>query len=268
MPVQASNDYDAKHEAGFEGQKVDLQLANIISKTVEEALGILYGRAVVRGTGDDQCLLPSAAGQDFMGVTELTSAGITTTDNVHQYEFQREANILDFGMIYVYTETAVAPGDPVYFRHTANTAPLDEIGVFRNTADTANADLIPGASFESTTSAGGIAKIKLGNAEPGIAVAPGTSETITALGASAISLLTDITYIDSTLGAQALTLADGVLNQRKIIKMLVDNGDSIVTPANFLDGTTITHDDAGDSIELIFDGTNWGTIGASTATVA
>jgi len=267
MPVQDSTDYNAKHLAGYEGQKVDLQLANITSKVVEEALGLLFGRAVVRGTNDEQCLLPSAAGQDFMGITEQTSAGITLETGIHGYEFQREANILDFGMIYVYTEASVVPGDPVYFRHTANTAPLDEIGVFRNDADTGNADLIPGATFESTTAAGGIAKIKLGHTGADVAVAPGTSETILASGA--ISILTEITYIDTvSTVAQADTLADGILNQRKTLKMTVDAADAVVTPANFLDGTTITFDDAGDSCELLFDGTNWGVIGTPTATVA
>ena len=74
MPVQTT--YSATHGAAFEGQKKDLQLYNTTSKTVEEALGIPFGRGVVRGTGDDQVLLPSAAGQDFMGVTQMTSAGI------------------------------------------------------------------------------------------------------------------------------------------------------------------------------------------------
>lgn len=267
MPVQTT--YAAAHGAAFEGQRVDLQLANIISKVVEEALGIPFGRAVVRGAADAGVVLPSAAGDEFIGVTEMTSAGVEDCDGVHQYEYQREANIMDFGPIYVYTEVAVVPGDPVYFRHTAGVAPLDVVGRFRNDADTASADLIPGATFESTTVAGGIAIVKLPASNgDGVAVAPGTSETITALGASAVSLATTVTYIDSTLGVQALTLADGRLNQRKVIKMLVDGGNSVVTPANFLEGTTITFDDVGDSVELIFDGTNWGVIGTATATVA
>lgn len=159
-PVQSSNDYQARHEEGYEGQRIDFQLVNITSKTIEGA-NVAFGRAVVRGTGDEQVVLPSAAGEDFMGITEYTSAGLVQVDGSHEYEVNREANILDLGPIYVYTETAVVPGDSVFFRHTAGIAPLDIVGRFRNDADTANADQIPGATFESTTAAGGIAKIKL-----------------------------------------------------------------------------------------------------------
>ena len=102
MPVQTS--YSAAHGAAFEGQKVDLQLYNTTSKAVETALGIAFGRAVVRGTLDNQCLLPTATGQAFLGITQMTSAGVEDADGVHQYEYLREANIFDFGKIWVYTE--------------------------------------------------------------------------------------------------------------------------------------------------------------------
>lgn len=92
-------------------------------------------------------------------------------------------------------------------------------------------------------------------------------ETIVATS-GAISLLNNIVYFDSTAGVSTASLADGAAGQRMTLKMLVDGGDQVVTPANFLDGTTITFDDAGDSCELLFDGTNWGVIGTPTATVA
>jgi len=356
MPVQSSSDYTATHGAAFEGQKVDLQLANIISKTCETS-DIPFGRAVVRGTGDDQCLLPSATGQSFLGITLHTTDGVEQADGDHLYEQYREANILDFGEIWVYTEQSVVPGDAVYFRHTAAASPLDVVGRFRKDASGGDADLIVGAAFTTTTAAGAYAKLKLNTPGTGVLIAPDSSETVTAttsvasvatsityvdttLGAMALSLadgtegqikkimmtvdggdciitpanlavgatlrLTevfssytlqfsgtswkvigreglaiytitasgavpldiDVLFIDSTSGVQANTLADGYIGQRLTIKMLVDGGDSVLTPANFLDGTTITYDDAGDSSETLFDGTNWGVIGTSTGTVA
>lgn len=158
MPVQTA--YASEHEALYEGQRVNLELANITSK-VAEGSDIAFGRAVVRGTADNQCQLPSTAGEDFLGVSEFTTAWSETADDLHVYTENREVNIFDFGKIAVYTETAVVPGDPVYFRHTAAAPPLDIVGRFRNDADTANADLIANATFESTTGAGGIAIIKL-----------------------------------------------------------------------------------------------------------
>jgi hypothetical protein len=158
MPVQTT--YESEHDAGFEGQRVSFELTNITSK-VAEGSDIAFGRAVVRGTADNQAQLPSTTGEDFMGVTEMTTAWAENSSDLHLYPEYREMNLIDFGKIYVYTEQAVVPGDPVFFRHTAATAPLDVVGRFRKDADTANADQIPGATFETTTAAGGIAIIKL-----------------------------------------------------------------------------------------------------------
>lgn len=264
MPVQTT--YTAEHNAAFEGQRATLELTNVMSKVAEDG-DIPFGRAVVRGTADNQAKLPTATGQSLMGITEMTTAWSETSSDLHLYEQYREMNIIDFGSVWVYTEQSVVPGDAVYFRHTAEASPLNIVGRFRKDSSSSNADLIQGAAFETTTAAGGIAKIKLNAPGTGILVAPDSSETITALGASAMSLATAISYIDSTLGIQAVTLADGANGQHKTIKMIVDGGDSVVTPANLLDGTTITFDNT-DSCELLFDGTNWGVVGTPTAVVA
>ena len=62
----------------------------------------------------------------------------------------------------------------------------------------------------------------------------------------------------STTGAATGTMADGtVIGQVKVIQMIADLGDAVLTPSNFADGTTITFADVGDTAELIWDGTNW-----------
>ena len=86
-------------------------------------------------------------------------------------------------------------------------------------------------------------------------------------GAGALPITKDVIFL-TTGGAEALTLADGVIGQRLKIIMVSDGGAGTLTPANFGNGTTITFDDDGDSVELIFDGTNWWTVGTPTATVA
>lgn len=253
-PVQTSSDYLAEHGPGFEGQRADLSLINIVSKTAEDS-DVPFGRAVVRGTGDDQGKLPTAGGQAFVGVTEHTSAGSENATGLHQYEQYREMNVIDFGELWVYTEQSVVPGDAVYFRHTADTAPLDIVGRFRKDASGGDADLIQGAAFETTTAAGGIAKIKLNAPGTGVLIAPDSSETLT--GAGAVSVDTGITYFDSTAGAMAMTLADGVEGQRKLMVMLVDGGDVTVTPANYANGTALVFNDVWDVAELLFTGTSW-----------
>lgn len=86
-------------------------------------------------------------------------------------------------------------------------------------------------------------------------------------GAGALPVTKDVIFL-TTGGAEALTLADGTIGQKLKIIMVSDGGAGTLTPAHFGNGTTITFDDDGDSVELIFDGTNWWTIGTPTATVA
>lgn len=255
MPVQTT--YTAEHDPAYEGQRVDLQVTNINSKTVETSAGIPFGRAVVRGTNDDGCVLPSATGQTFVGITEMTSAGNEDGSSLHQYEEYREANVIDFGGVWCYTEQSVVPGDAVYFRHTAGASPIDVVGRFRKDASGGDADLIQGAQWETTTAAGGIGKIKLNAPGTGILLAPDSSETLTAAGAVAISLTTSITYFDSTLGAQAATLADGTEGQIKKVMMTVDGGDVVITPTNLAVGATLRLTEVFSSYTLQFSGTSW-----------
>ena len=265
MPVQTS--YSANIDAAIEGQDADLGLKSIISKLIEGS-DIKFGRAVVRGSDDDGCTLPSATGGKFIGVTAATSAGLVNDDeDTNLYSQYSSGNVMDFGEIWVYTEVAVTPGEDVYFRHTAEASPLDEVGRFRNDSSDGNADKIEGAVWQTTTSAGGIGKIKLGSVAALAGVLGSSIVTITATS-GAIPLTAGIVLFDTTAGASTSTLADGVEGQHIISKMIVDGGDQVLTPANLFDGTTITYDDAGDSVELVFANGSWNVVGTPTATVA
>jgi hypothetical protein len=84
----------------------------------------------------------------------------------------------------------------------------------------------------------------------------GTPQALTAAGAVTVTEhKTDWT----TTGADAGTLADGtIIGQIKVIQLIVDGGsDGTLTPANFADGDTIIFADAGDTAELIWDGSDW-----------
>jgi len=257
-PVQTS--YAAEHDKGFAGQRANLGIYNSFSKAAEGG-AIGFGLAVVAGTADDQAKLPAASGERFLGLTEYTTAWAAGSDDIHEYEQYREMNIVDLGLIYVIPETSVVPGDKVFFRHTAPGAEV--IGALRNDNDGGNADLIEGATFESTTSAGGVALVKLRGSEPANVV----FDDATVVDAD-ISVASDITLVDTTLGASASAMADGYEGQRKIIKMVVDGGDMVITPANFFDGTTITLNDAGDVVDLVFVDGNWHLISNTGATIA
>jgi len=92
----------------------------------------------------------------------------------------------------------------------------------------------------------------------------GTAQTLTDAGA--VTLTEGITFLVTT-GAAAITLADGVEGQRKIIVMKTDGGAATLTPANFANGTIVTFNDVGDSADLIFANAKWHWIGG-TATLS
>ena len=87
-------------------------------------------------------------------------------------------------------------------------------------------------------------------------------------GAGAVDITNLVTEITTT-GADALTLANGSAGQIKIITMVVDGGDGTLTPATFANGTTITFNDANDTVALLYANTiGWVIISNSGATVA
>ncbi len=83
-------------------------------------------------------------------------------------------------------------------------------------------------------------------------------QTLTGSGSTGVISLTDtVTLLVTTGGSQAFSLADGVEGQIKIISMKTDGGSGIVTPANFVNGTTITFDDVEDTVTLLYQSTGW-----------
>ena len=96
-----------------------------------------------------------------------------------------------------------------------------------------------------------------------------TIATVQALsGAGAVSLNTLHTALTTT-GAQAQTLANDVNGQIKTITMVADGGDGTLTPATFANGSTITFNDVGDSVMLIYNTTGgWALISNTGCTIA
>lgn len=78
-----------------------------------------------------------------------------------------------------------------------------------------------------------------------------TATTATLTGAGAVGLTSLVTKIVTT-GANALTLADGVDGQIKILVMTTDGGDGTLTPTTKTGYSTIVFNDAGDGCMLVF----------------
>ena len=93
--------------------------------------------------------------------------------------------------------------------------------------------------------------------------------TVQALsGAGAVDVTNLVTEITTT-AADALTLADGTAGQIKIITMVADGGDGTLTPTTFANGSTITFNDVGDSVMLVYNTTaGWALISNTGCTIA
>ena len=87
-------------------------------------------------------------------------------------------------------------------------------------------------------------------------------------GPGAISLDTLITEITTTGTDDAYSLADGVVGQIKIIAMVGDGGDAVLTPTTLASGTTITFSDVNDNITLLYTTNGWLNTANQNATIA
>jgi hypothetical protein len=94
-----------------------------------------------------------------------------------------------------------------------------------------------------------------------------SSENVTASGA--VSVSKQISRLNAS-AAIALTLADGTQGQLKHVVMETGSGvnTATLTPTNFVGGTNITFDAAGETVTLLFEDGNWYVVGGNAATVA
>jgi hypothetical protein len=84
----------------------------------------------------------------------------------------------------------------------------------------------------------------------------------------AVNVTSSISHLNTTAGAHAGALADGTNGQIKIITMITDGGNSVVTPTNANGFSTVTFADVGDTATLIFTGSKWNIISSHSVTVA
>ena len=96
----------------------------------------------------------------------------------------------------------------------------------------------------------------------------GTTEAVNS--ATALSLNTMISELTTAGSGLAMTLANGVVGQVKIITMVVDGGGTAtLTPATFANGSTIAFDAVNETVMLVYANTiGWVVVSNSGATVA
>ena len=92
-------------------------------------------------------------------------------------------------------------------------------------------------------------------------------QTLTGSGSTEVISLTETVTQLITTGAQNFSLANGTEGQIKIITLKTDGGNATVTPASFLNGTSITFDDVGDTMTLLYQSTGWIVLAQQNTTV-
>lgn len=143
-PVQTT--YEMGIRGAVVGLLANMEMKNIISRTVENAEGLTFGVAVMRGAADTGTV-PYAGTAKPLGITVLDrSVRASTPNGFGRYE---SARILTKGVIWVKASVAVVQGDAVT---------LTAAGLFSNTGGTP----YPNATWDSSAAANGLAKIRLG----------------------------------------------------------------------------------------------------------
>lgn len=135
------------------GQLEDMYFNEVVSKTVEDALGADFGKAVVQGTADENVKL--GIGTFGILVRELTrEADKRGTGAATKYNQYSSAAVLRKGHVYVELVTAAAP-----------VSPGDAVAALANgdivATGTASSTDIAGATFEASAVAGDVVEIRI-----------------------------------------------------------------------------------------------------------
>lgn len=125
----------------------------LISRTVEDEDGIGFGIVVQQGTGDNGCTsdLTTMDASTYLGITVRERSVRPETPNIFaQYE---SARVMRKGVIWVMTDGAVNAGDAATVTLATGAIGVTPVGT--------GIVAIPGARFDSSTTAAGLAKLRL-----------------------------------------------------------------------------------------------------------
>lgn len=137
-------DYNSAMAPGYAGMVANMEKSNIVSRSVEDEDGLGFGVVALRGEND---MGVTGAGGDgaFLGISVAD-----TTQLQDSYPQYATAAIITKGVVWVNAGAAVNAGDAVYFAGDGTLSSTD------------TGTEIPGASWDSSTTAAGLAKIRLG----------------------------------------------------------------------------------------------------------
>lgn len=134
----------------YPGMVANGETSNRPSRTIEDAAGIAFGKAVFRGAGDHGVTGTPAAGVGkFLGITGAhETLGLLSGGTADVYPQYSTPFIMAMGVIWITAGAAVAAGDQVY---------VTSAGAFTNVS-TSNT-ILTGWFFDDTVASGSLARI-------------------------------------------------------------------------------------------------------------
>ena len=139
---------------GYAGMIANGETGNRITRTVEDAAGIGFGKPVYRGSGDHGCTGTVGTLATFLGWTVATSAlGPVAGAGAGEYQQYDNATILSSGAIYVTVTGNVADGAAL----TVGTGAGAGDGISSTAADATH--IATGWVADETVTGGGLCRI-------------------------------------------------------------------------------------------------------------
>lgn len=124
MP-ELQTSYTGAVAKGYAGMIASGETSNRISRTVEDAAGIAFGKPVYRGSGDHGCTGTVGTLATFLGWTVATSAMAPVAgQDADEYQQYDTATVITSGAIYVAVKGSVADGAAITVGTGAGAADL------------------------------------------------------------------------------------------------------------------------------------------------
>ncbi|MGE4448578.1 MAG: hypothetical protein AB7E15_09805 [Azospira sp.] len=144
-------------DLGYAGQIVDTNPVTIATLINDQATAIDFGVAVARSAANDTCKAPTADGDKIVGISVRHAIRPADASNNVNYAQKDAVPVLRDGFVYAVAYENAARGDGVI----SVTAQNGKLGSTTGGAAGAGRVAVPGATWETTTTAGQIGIVRI-----------------------------------------------------------------------------------------------------------
>ncbi len=144
-------------DLGYAGQIVDTNPVTIEALINDQATAIDFGVAVARSAADNTCKAPAADGDKIVGISVRHAIRPADSSNNVTYAQKDAVPVLRDGFVYATAYENATRGDGVI----SVTAQNGKLGSTTGGAAGAGRVAVPGATWETTTTAGSIGIVRI-----------------------------------------------------------------------------------------------------------